>query len=311
MSYNKINLYSREISEINSRDDIDISVEMFGRKLSVPIFSAPMTDVVDIYSMGCLIEAGVMPVMHRFTSISNQLNIARKYGNNGIYSIGIQFEDMNRFLELYNIGIRNFCIDVANSSSKRVKDFVLSLTKYKDIELMVGNCISKEGVDFYEDILEVKAIRIGVAGGAGCSTKDATGIYRQEYEILQECWQTSKLLIADGGIKTPGDMCKAIACGADGVMMGSVFANTKESPAEIKKAVNGVFKIYRGSASFENQLSYKENPKYIEGKTVYLEHNGETIQDIVNKFSDGLKSCMSYCNARDYKSFRRNVIIVK
>ena len=121
-------------------------------------------------------------------------------------------------------------------------------------------------------------------------------------------------MIADGGIKEPQDFCKAIACGADAIMMGSLIAATADSPAEIINISGydtGVymrqFKNYHGSASFEIQQSYKNRPRYVEGRTRMLEYTGQTLEELIIKFTDGLKSSMSYFNALTLDEYRKNI----
>ncbi len=172
--------------------------------------------------------------------------------------------------------------------------------------------MSKEGILFYKDIKEVLGFRISVASGKACTTKNATGMYYPSVSLLLECRDaTDKVLIADGGIKEPQDYCKAIASGADFIMLGSLIAQCKESPAETLLREHKEYKLYHGSASFENQKIYKENPKYIEGRTVLLEYHNLSIVDLLNSFQEGLKSSMSYANSRSILEYRNNVEIIQ
>lgn len=142
---------------------------------------------------------------------------------------------------------------------------------------------------------------------SGCTTKNATGIYQGMISCIIECNDVKKrtFMIADGGIKSPADFCKAIAFGADLVMMGSIIASTKESPAKIHE--DGKHKVYNGSASLEIQKLYKEFPKYIEGTTRLLEYTGMPLEVQLSKYIEGLKSSMSYFNAKKLESYRKNI----
>ncbi len=113
-------------------------------------------------------------------------------------------------------------------------------------------------------------------------------------------------MIADGGIGEPADMCKAIACGADIVMLGGAIAKTTDSPAELIKKDGVFYKVYHGSASFEIQ----KRTRYIEGRTRLLDYEGETLESLIARFCDGLRSSMSYFNARNLEEYRNNVSFV-
>ena len=94
-------------------------------------------------------------------------------------------------------------------------------------------------------------------------------------------------------------------------MLGSIIANCSDSPAEILKRDGKWFKVYHGSASFEIQKEYRNNPKYIEGRTRLLEYDGESLEGLITRFHDGIRSCMSYFNAKNLEEFRKNITIVE
>lgn len=153
-----------------------------------------------------------------------------------------------------------------------------------------------------------------IVHNSGCTTYNATGVKRNAISILTECKYTpndvSKFkkthnytFIADGGVKEPKDLSIALALGANFVMIGAGIANTTESPA----VKNDGHTIFSGSASFENQKNYKENPKYIEGKTVLLNYNGESLYNYLNRFKEGLLSSCSYMDARNIEEFKKKV----
>ena len=117
---------------------------------------------------------------------------------------------------------------------------------------------------------------------------------------------SSPALIADGGIRKPADFCKSLAFGADFVILGSLIANTQESPAELLIKGSVPYKLYHGSASYENQRLYK-TPKYIEGKTVLLEYREESLEQLITRFMDGLKSSMSYFDSRTLDDYQESM----
>lgn len=311
INFSEIHLVPRVISEIESRNDIKTEVE-FNKKLTLtcPFVTSPMKDVCDSSVAIKMSQLGGLGILHRFCSIDDNINEFKRTTEYGISacSIGINGDYLDRFKNLYEVGCRIFCLDVANGASLGVFKAIEKLENY-NIDLIVGNVASKECYSFLTQFPTVRAIRVGIAGGSACSTRNATGIYHPMASCIAECapHKRNTLLIADGGIKEPSDVCKAIALGADLIMMGSTIANTTDSPAELIKRDGKMYKIYHGSASFEIQKQYKERPKYIEGKTKLLEYEGENLKDLIDRFSEGLRSSMSYFNSRTLEEYKNNV----
>lgn len=309
LGFNNTSLISREISEISSRDDIHILQNFLGNKIK-PFIASPMKDVTNAKVIKILEDNHCLGIIHRFQTLDHQIKESSIL-DYPVCSIGINDDYIDRYITLINKGVTNFCIDVANSSSQNVKEAVLKLLDIEEnVKIIVGNVISKEGIEFWNDIEQIVALRVGVAGGSACRTFNCTAMFHPMISLLLECRKsTSKILIADGGIKQPKDACLAIAAGADFIMMGSVFAQCKESPAHIVKIENKAYKIYSGSASFNNQKIYKNTPKYIEGESIALKYEEKSILDIISWFEEGLKSSMSYANAVNLSEFRQNAVI--
>ena len=311
-----ISLIPRYISSIKSRDDIKIEVDFAGIKLTNPILGSPMKDVCHGEMALQLYKLGGLGIIHRFMRIEEQITEHTKCSEDFKQrpcgcAIGINGDYLERFEELNKRGCKIFCIDVANGANTEVVKVVDQLVK-KDpsISIIVGNVASKECFEWLQDYPQICGIRVGIATGRGCSTKDATGICSGQVTSILECAKIKKpgvALIADGGIKSPSDYCKALALGADVVMLGSLIAHTKESPAEIINQNGHLYKVYNGSASFNIQKEYRITPKYIEGKTVMLDYDGETIENLVNRLNDGLRSSMSYMGARTLEEYRANI----
>jgi IMP dehydrogenase len=312
LDYGDVSLVSRQVSTIKSRDEIDTSVEFCGRKLSIPIVASPMLDVCDGPLAKRMMDYGAFGIIHRFSSIAQQVSQFRVAHGAGC-AIGINGDWNERFQALYKAGCRIFCLDVANGASFNVLE-VLATLHTNNCYSIVGNTVSREGYKFLA-INSANAVRVGVAGGAGCTTKNATGIYHPMLSLLEETYidktfyghDYQSTIIADGGIKEPSDFCKAIAFGADVVMLGSLIANTTASPAERLFKDGKHYTVYRGSASLDVQSTYKELPRYIEGRSVLLDFHHETLENLLKRFMDGLRSSMSYFNARNLKEYRENM----
>lgn len=178
------------------------------------------------------------------------------------------------------------------------------IKKKYNVKLIVGNVAHgatlKQLVNAGAD-----AVRIGIGGGSMCTTSVQTGIGIGQVSSLLDVFFTrgkEKLditLIADGGIKNPGDVAKAIALGADVVMLGRMLAGTKESPGEIIKYNDQLWKKYRGSASF----GVKMKNEFIEGEETMIPYKG-AVANVINGISDGLKSAMSYMNKSNISELR-------
>lgn len=301
-----ISLVPRVISTIESRNDIVINIPFCN--ISSPIIASPMKDVCDGKVASIMNELGGLGIIHRFSNIESQSEEYEIAHCNCACAIGVNGDYLDRFNTLYDIGCRIFCIDTANGASTRVEKAIYNISR-GDVDIIVGNVASKECYKWLEQFDRVKCIRVGIAGGAACTTKNATGIYHKMASCIRECAlvKTRTLLIADGGIKEPADFCKALALGADLVMLGSGICNTSDSPAEIINREGKLYKVYHGSASFEIQKDYREKPRYIEGRTRILEYEGESLEGLITRFCDGLRSSMSYFNARTLEEFRKNV----
>ncbi|MCK9458405.1 MAG: IMP dehydrogenase [Proteobacteria bacterium] len=310
LGFDDITLVPRVVSNIESRDDISTKV----RAMSVPIVAAPMKDVCDGTVAFRMERLGGMGIIHRFMPINEQIECwkhSRQSDNmhGSACAIGINGDSVERFHALREVGCKIFCIDTANGANAKLAKVIESLghgMSVDEIGFIVGNVASKECYQWLDSLPHVIAIRVGIAGGAACTTKNATGISYGMVSSIMECASVKKnaLLIADGGIQEPRDMCKAIAVGADMVMLGSCIAATSDSPAELVKQDGKFVKVYHGSASFEIQKEYRNNPKYIEGRVRFLEYEGESLEDLVTRFSDGLRSSMSYFNAKNLDEFR-------
>ena len=204
-----------------------------------------------------------------------------------------------------------------------VKETIVQLKKqYPEIFLVAGNVASAETFRQLEE-WGADAIRVGIAGGSVCETRTETAVYSPMATAVREAksaqgwhlrggyWQQREhkaLVIADGGIRTPGDMCKALALGADLVMAGGVFAGTKESPGPVIKTRDGVkHKLLRGAASYSVQNGQSD---YNEGAEEIVNYQG-SVEKVISRFAAGLRSSMSYMSARNLEQYRQNISVVE
>lgn len=317
IGYDKVSLIPTRVSEIAHRADVDTSIQFGPIKLALPLIAAPMPDVSNGLMAGKLAELGSLGFIHRFQNFDEQLKefeVAIK--NTDPVKIGVAIslkvskEEMKKWM---NYGVRIFCLDTANGASTSVQEALGNLKHYyPDSFIITGNIASRDNfISLWE--WQSDAVRVGIAGGSVCETRTETGVYSPMATVIQDCAAPYSsirggMLIADGGVKTPGDMCKALALGADLVMAGGVFAGTSESPGiVIKKRDKSKWKLMRGAASYSVQNGQSE---YNEGAEDLVEYQGE-VKKVIHRYTAGLRSCMSYMNSRTLEEFKQNVKVVE
>lgn len=314
--YDKVCLIPRIKSTLDSRNHADTSINFNKWQLKIPLLSAPMPDVCESDMAICLWNYGALGIIHRFMSKEEQLKSYKKVLDSNAdcgNSIGVNSDWQERYESLRELGCNVFCVDVANGFCSNVENVIKYLKKDKSVFVIAGNIASKEGYQFLDD-LGADAIRVGIAGGSVCSTKNETGVLSPMASTILEISEFKNnnnhnaMIIADGGIKQPADFCKALALGADLVMAGGIFAGTDESPGNVIKDKSGkMHKLFRGAASFSTQkyLAGKK-PTYVEGIETFVDYVGG-VKTVLERFSGGLRSSMSYFNARNLSEYKENI----
>lgn len=303
LTYDDISLIPTQISGIKSRSEVNTSCEFLDIKLSLPVISSPMDTVTGIEMANELGSLGALGIVNRFDSSLNDL----LKGNDSlpnIKAVSIGLNTPAEFVDMLADKGMAICIDTANANNITVLEKCEELKKKYAVKIIVGNIAHgstlKQLVDAGAD-----AVRIGIGGGSVCTTSIQTGIgIGQVSSLLNVFFAREKdnlpiQLIADGGIKNPGDVAKAIALGADVVMLGRMLAGTKETPGEVIKYNDQLWKKYRGSASF----GVKMKGEFIEGEETMIPYKGP-VKNVINGISDGLKSAMSYLNSFTFSELK-------
>jgi len=306
-SYDDV-LLMPQYSDIVSRSEIDISVDL-GKNvtLEVPIISSPM-DTVSGYRMALVMaECGGTSVLHRYNTIDVQWSelvefkvSANKGGIVGA-AIGISGDYLERARILYEAGVGFLCVDVAHGHHALVRHAlqVLRKTFGLDLHIMAGNVATLEGVNDLAD-WGADSVRCNIGGGSICSTRIQTGHGIPGLQTIFECAKTDRdvKIIADGGIRNSGDMVKALAAGADAVMVGSLLSGTEETPGETFNDPDGCrWKSYRGMASKEAQIDWRGKYSSFEGVATRVPYCG-SAKVILEDLERGIRSGLSYSGAR-------------
>ena len=240
-------------------------------------------------------------------------------------AIGTDKDFKKRAEYLIKSGVDALVVDTAHAHSSRVGDVLKTLKdKFNGVDIVVGNIATADAADYLKEN-GADGIKVGIGPGSICTTRVVAGVgYPQLSAVLEvsEALKDSKIpLIADGGIRYTGDISKAIAAGADSVMLGSLLAGTEESPGETIIYDGRKFKTYRGMGSveamqkgskdryFQSEQSDKKKlvPEGIVGRVPYKGQLNESI----HQFIGGLRSGMGYCGAKDIASLKKSSKFVK
>lgn len=320
-----------QLSDIESRSQVDLSVPGFDSvfasltdkhgELKCPIIGSPMDTVISPHSAAVIAKLGGFGVLHRYCSIDDSKkmflettklllddcdNSSSTFIPNLMVAIGATGDYLERAAELYNVGCRAFCVDVAHGHHMNVKNALNKLkVKFgRKIHVMTGNVATLEA---FNDLADwgADSIRTGVGGGSMCTTRIRTGHGVPTLQSIIDCAKSDRdvYIVADGGIRNSGDAVKALAAGADMVMLGSVLAGHDESPGAIITKDNQRYKKFRGMASREAQLEWRGKVSVAEGESTLIPYKG-SLQDTLTDLLEGIKSGLSYSGAKSIREFR-------
>jgi IMP dehydrogenase len=304
---------------IRSRQAVSTEVSL-GRpslplELKVPLLSANMDTITGGDMAIALCRLGGLGILHRFMTIEQ--NVAeyrrvRAVGQVGV-SIGVSGDAMERAEALIAAGAEILCVDVAHGHSKMVNQTLRSLRdKYGDnLCIIAGNVATYAGAD-YLAAAGADVIKVGIGPGSVCTTRLKTGFGVPQLSAILDCRKVDRPLIADGGIRVPGDAVKALAAGASCVMLGGFLAGTEETPGEKVARIGSdgkecFVKVFRGMASREAQEDFMgamADWKTAEGIAIEVPARGG-VAGVIGDLMGGIRSGMTYCGARNIKELQR------
>ena len=278
--------------------------------LELPIMSSNMDTITESPMANFMSSKGGIGVLHRFMSIEENIAEFKKCSDKVFVSIGCSKAELDRAKALYDAGANYFCIDVAHAHAHYVGNTMKALRQMlPNACIMAGNVATYAGADYLASC-GADIIKAGIGGGSVCSTRIKTGFGIPMLTCIQNCARADRSIVADGGIRTAGDIVKALAFGADFVMIGGMLAGTAVTPGEaITKPDGTKVKKYRGMASREAQEDFMGNMpewKTAEGVSTEVKYRDDQeliLADIIG----GLRSGLTYAGASSVRELQRKL----
>ncbi|MDF2065875.1 GMP reductase [Bacillus sp. Cr_A10] len=299
---------------VNSRSECDTTVTLGGHTFKLPVVPANMQTIIDDKIANYLAENGYFYIMHRFEP-EKRISFIKDMQSRGLIasiSVGVKEEEYSFIEQLAEEQIvpEFITIDIAHGHSNAVINMIQHIKKHIPASFVIaGNVGTPEAVRELENA-GADATKVGIGPGKVCITKIKTGFGTGGWQLAALRWcakAASKPIIADGGIRTHGDIAKSVRFGASMVMIGSLFAGHEESPGKTIEKDGKLYKEYFGSAS-EFQKGEKKN---VEGKKMYVEHKGP-LEDTLREMEQDLQSSISYAGGNKLEAIRNvDYVIVK
>ena len=303
-------------SHFESRKDVSTAVNLGPYKFVIPIVSTNMDTITGVAMAKEISALGGLPILHRFMSVTDneksyQESTAKRFGMRTVtvqdgpvgVSIGVTEGEHERFENLYAAGARIFCLDVAHAHNKLVGRMIKTMRDFPDVFIIAGNVATYAGADYLAGI-GAGAVKVGIGAGSVCTTRQKTGFGVPQLSAIMDCSRVDIPIIADGGIRQPGDVVKALAAGATMVMLGGMLAGTDE-------ALGGT--TYRGMASVGAQEDYFGSVadwKTDEGITITVARRGPVVA-VIKDVVGGLRSGLTYAGAGDILSLHRKSVFIE
>ena len=291
--------------------------------LKIPLISSAMDTVTEGRMAIAIAEKGGIGVIHRNLSIKKQIDEIRKVKNKKFLvgaAVGASLDEHKRAERILKENLDLIVVDTAHGHTKKVSDIIKKIVKIKPKKttLCAGNVATAEAAKFLIKF-GVDIIKVGIGPGSICTTRLVAGIGVPQLSAIinvkKGIGNSKTSIIADGGIKFSGDIAKALAAGADAVMIGSLFAGTDQAPGKIIKKNGKLFKSFRGmgsigamnkgSADRYFQTKQKNTSKYVpEGVEGYVKYKGK-VDNIIYQLVGGLKSSMGYLGSKKVIDLRK------
>ena len=297
--------------------------------LKIPLLTSAMDTVTESRMAIAIAKAGGIGIIHRNLDIKKQIEEIKKVKKQKLLvgaAVGAGPLELKRAESILKEKVDLIVVDTAHGHSKKVAEIIKVIKKKKTNKttLCAGNIAKAEGAKFLIK-LGVDVIKVGIGPGSICTTRLVAGIGVPQLSAILETKKGVKnnktKIISDGGIKYSGDIAKALAAGADAVMIGSLFAGTMEAPGKLIKKNNKLYKNFRGmgsvgamnkgSADRYFQTKQKNTSKYVpEGVEGFVKFKGD-VSSIIYKLIGGLKSSMGYLGTKKIANLKNKTNFVK
>lgn len=312
---------------IASRRDVSTAALLGPYLFDIPLISSNMDTITEWEMAKTMRELGGLGIVHRFQPVENEAKdwlVATDYDASAAVgvSIGVSDAEVARFEYLYEVGARIFCVDIAHAHSKLMGKMLKRLREYTDIFIIAGNCATYSGADSLAS-WGAHAIKVGIGAGSVCTTREKTGFGVPQLTAIMDCAKVDVPIIADGGIRKPADVVKALAAGATMVMLGGMLAGTTETPGDVicdfgcempcEMYSHTKMKTYRGMASTEAQEDFfgsLMDYKTAEGVSTCVPLRGP-VKGVIADVIGGLRSGLTYAGARNLSELHRKATFVK
>src|SRR5512137_1388487 len=295
-----------------SRQHVDTTVTDRTGKLTLqlPLMTANMDTITESAMANFIGGKGGIGVLHRFMSVERNVEELRRCTVKAFVSIGTSEEELTRAEALRDAGADFFVVDVAHGHARYMGKTLKRLRELlPNACLMAGNVATYAGADYLASV-GADIVKVGIGPGSVCTTRVKTGHGVPQLTAIQDCARCDRSIVADGGIRYPGDVVKALAFGADFLMIGGMLAGTRPTPGKKVRDRHGRWvKAYRGMASREVADEHHGGIaewKTAEGVSVtvpYREDEEAIVADIVG----GLRSGLTYAGSRTLRELQRKL----
>lgn len=311
LTFDKISFYPSDLSDYTSRKEVSLSrvfnfINTTQGRICIPIVASNIETVGNFQIAKELSDEGCLTALHKFYSVDELTQFAQKYESHRcFFSVGLDKKSLDGIYELgknIDLNQRMVCFDVANGY---MKSFLNEIDKFKNkfpnCLVLAGNVISKEVVKDYVSA-GVSIIKVGIGGSVLCRTRQVAAVGGGQFSVLEniydECKKYDIKIMSDGGIREPGDVCKALIY-SDFVMVGSLFGGASESTGNTVVKNGQAFKELYGMASAKSmQLHHNDNLyRPSEGNdSVLIPDSGPIRKGVLRQILGGIRSNMTYCN---------------
>lgn len=309
-------LLKPKYSSVIPREDLDTSTRFTKNvKLRIPVASSPMDTVTEAEMAMALAELGGIGIIHRNMSIEEQVIQVRRVKERGLLvgaAVGVL--DDERVEALLRAEVDVVVIDVAHGHSENVIKSLKTYTRIGGVDIVAGNIVTPEAA---EDLIAAGAngLRVGIGAGSICLTREVCGIGVPQLNAIAWVADVASRynvpVIADGGVRRIADVVKAIAAGADCVMLGKMLAGTDEAPGEIIEREGMKLKRYRGMGSVAVISQFDRYSKLVpEGISGYIPYKG-SVKEIVKMIIGGLRGGMGYIGASNLRELKEKSEFVR